>query len=98
LFIVFRKNEVEYVRQNRTAPKRGGILFSNQWEVQFAKNDKGNKTTAIFDSLKSWSLAADNEIAYYSGTAIYRNKFNVDQLGKDRNVYINSILSAISPP
>ncbi len=50
--------------------------ISTPWKVSF--NDKN----VTFDKLSSWSESSDNDIKYFSGTAIYENTFKVASLAK----------------
>ncbi|NOT90274.1 glycosyl hydrolase [Ferruginibacter sp.] len=88
LFFVFRKKYTEPVKRSRTATKRGRILFLKEWEIEFDKNYMHTKNTVTVDSLKSWTIFGDNDIVYYSGTAIYRNKFNATNIEKGRTVIL----------
>jgi hypothetical protein len=88
LFIVFKKGGAKYLKTTQPVAKIVGILFSNQWEVQFDKNYMHTSAIVTFDSLKSWTLVGDNDVAYYSGTAVYRNKFNAARIDKGRSAII----------
>ena len=41
----------------------------------FDKNLGGPISPIVFDELKSWTLRPEPSLKYYSGTAIYRNRF-----------------------
>lgn len=47
------------------------------WTVQFNEEKRGTKEPVIFKELTDWSKHEDNRIRYYSGTAIYKNTFNI---------------------
>lgn len=50
--------------------------INTPWEVSF--QEKGaTSTDAVFDKLCSWTESSDNAIKYFSGTAVYKNKFNL---------------------
>jgi hypothetical protein len=78
LIIVFRKKEIKNINGNRTAVKRGKILFENNWKITFDKNE--NATIYTLDTLKSWTSFNDLSIKYYSGTAKYVNHFMVKNI------------------
>ncbi|MDZ7899223.1 MAG: glycosyl hydrolase [Arcicella sp.] len=71
LFIVFKDKTT--INSLAIAAKKETTLttISTPWEVSF--NDK----KATFNTLTSWTENTDNDIKYFSGTAIYENTFNI---------------------
>ncbi len=64
-------------------PKPQAILtLSNPWQVTFDKSKGGPAAPVIFDTLSDWSLSSDPAIKTYSGTAVYKTTFSVDNLAK----------------
>jgi hypothetical protein len=49
--------------------------ISGPWEVEFLKGHD-YEASHIFKELSDWKDHADDNIRYYSGTAIYRNRFD----------------------
>ncbi len=50
-------------------------LTANNWQIQFDSNFGGPVNPVRVNSLISWSHFPDSLIKYYSGTAVYSNKF-----------------------
>ncbi|MBN9381312.1 MAG: glycoside hydrolase family 2 [Chitinophagaceae bacterium] len=85
-FVVFRKGADEVVRgaSNFPAPEKI-VKVTGPWNVYF---DKGPAAPVVFDTLVDWSKHGDSAIRYYSGGAVYRNKFSLN--GKEgRRVYLD---------
>lgn len=61
--------------------------IDGSWEVEFLKeNDFEAKVT--FDKLTDWKDHANENIKYYSGTAIYRKTFDFDKMTEDSERYV----------
>jgi alpha-L-rhamnosidase len=58
--------------------------ISKNWRVQFNKNFGGPSSSIKFSLLSDWSKNADSTIAYYSGTAVYKNTFIVKEKNKQQ--------------
>jgi hypothetical protein len=54
--------------------------LTGPWEASFDPKWGGPEAPIIFDKLADWSEHADAKIRYYSGTAIYRNTFDLKKL------------------
>lgn len=77
VFVIFRKNTT--VRESNVIYKTdslGQYNLNNDWKVSF--NDSVNKFLADFKRLDDWRFSADDNIRYYSGTAVYKRKIEVD--------------------
>lgn len=94
-FIVFNKSnenlpEKEIIKDN--FPKKEIIAeIEGPWNVSF-DTLWGGPHSIIFRELDDWSVRPENEIKYYSGTAVYHKKFDLpESLIKDKNssVYLN---------
>ena len=48
-----------------------------------------HKHSLIFETLQDWTTSSDERIKYYSGTAFYTNKFELDQLPEGKKIVIN---------
>jgi hypothetical protein len=51
------------------------LVLENPWSVQFG--ELGPKTPLVFNTLQSWHLNENQDIRYYSGSAIYSTTFEV---------------------
>lgn len=70
-FIVFRKPTTETERGTFVWSKKE-YLQVDEWTVRFESIDKEVKRAELFD----WSKEEDEQIRYYSGTAVYTNSFS----------------------
>lgn len=90
-FIVFRK----------TIEKRQGVLSLNNpteiklakietpWKVTFDSKLRGPVEPIIFNKLIDWTLHNNDQIKYYSGTAIYSNSVNLKKPTIGQRIYLN---------
>jgi hypothetical protein len=77
-FVVFRNTEAKATEGKINFPEAVKILeIANSWQVQFDAKMRGGEQPVIFDKLTDWTLRPEESIKYYSGTAVYRNKFNL---------------------
>ena len=53
------------------------------WEVKFKEELGGPKETVIFEHLTDWGTNNNPEIKYYSGTAAYLTRFNMEKQDKE---------------
>lgn len=78
VFVVFREEATQ--KSLRTAVKREGVAsldLNSDWSVLFDE-DYGYGETVEFESLCDWSKSANDEIKYYSGSALYKRSIEVD--------------------
>lgn len=61
-------------------------LTVNNWQIQFDSNFGGPVNPVRVNSLISWSHFPDSLIKYYSGTAVYSNKFEWNENAANRMV------------
>lgn len=54
------------------------LLLDKHWTIQWDTSYGGPGAPVTTDTLKSWSQYADTSIKYYSGIAIYRNTFSIN--------------------
>jgi hypothetical protein len=59
------------------------------WTVTFNALQRGPEQPVVFETLKDWTASTDDLIKYYSGTAFYNCKFNLDQIPDGKNMIIN---------
>ena len=70
-FIVFKDATKINVVTIKSKTEKEVLTIMSPWSVTFEDN------TATFDKLTSWSENTDSDIKYFSGTAIYKNTFNI---------------------
>jgi len=80
-FIVFRKPAAAAVSTTRNFPLiNDTAVIGNSWQVTFDPRWGGPKQAVTFSELTDWSTHSEPGIRYYSGTAVYRTKFDVANL------------------
>lgn len=99
LWIILNKNESVFVFFKKAATK---IRFSHSvipcfglyeakelkegWNIQFDTKYGGPERAVNPDSLVSWTTFADTAIKFYSGTAVYSNRFEWNDKNMNRSV------------
>jgi len=77
MFIVLR---IPTKDKNDKAVVSGAYLqlsIATPWTVHFDAKSRGLKEPVVFNKLTDWSESDNELIRYYSGTAIYRNNFDI---------------------
>ena len=89
-FIVFDKNrKTPQSKSNSNFDKLVPLQqIEGEWNVSFDPS-WGGPEEAVFPSLSDWSKNEDEGIKYYSGTAIYRKKFNFNSNLNERKFYLH---------
>jgi hypothetical protein len=91
-FVVFTDVESKGInvgyKQNFQAPEVTQTL-NQSFAVDFRNKEIGPEKPVVFDELTDWSKSADEQIKYYSGTAVYSSTFNVDAIPEEGEVYMN---------
>lgn len=89
-FIVFDKNrKTPQSKSNSNFDKLVPLQqIEGEWNVSFDPS-WGGPEEAVFPSLSDWSKNEDEGIKYYSGTAIYRKKFNFNSNMNERKFYLH---------
>ena len=91
-FIVFGKPETQSFSNAsvRNFPETKTVCgITGPWEVTFNPQMRGPATPVAFDTLEDWTRHADNEIRYYSGSAVYRTTFALDTLPRAENIVLD---------
>ena len=88
-FIVFRtKTTLSETSAKKNFPKRKQIAtLSAPWTVSFDPA-WGGPEKVTFDQLTDWSQHIDTGIKYYSGTAVYRQTFDMP-VSKNARIYLD---------
>ncbi|MDD3039356.1 glycosyl hydrolase [Bacteroides sp.] len=87
-FIVFREKTGKKMSGSNYPQTDVLINVDTPWTVSFDKKARGPEEVVTFNSLTDWKEAEDARIKYYSGTAIYSNTFNLENLPK-KQLYID---------
>jgi hypothetical protein len=87
-FIVFRKNGKPSASQKNFPEKEVITAVSSPWEVSFEPGKRGPEETLTFNTLEDWILSSDERIRYFSGTAFYKTRFNVESIPQ-KQLYID---------
>jgi hypothetical protein len=92
MFIVFpRKSKPQTSRQNKNFPLPTTLVEINTpWTVTFESDSikRGPAQPVIFDTLHTWTQNSNEQIRYYSGTAIYTNTFTLETIPAEK-IYID---------
>ncbi|MDF1573495.1 MAG: glycosyl hydrolase [Bacteroidales bacterium] len=92
MYIVFtnQRNEKTGLGYESNFPE-GEILMeiAGNWLVEFNNKDIGPSESQTWENLKDWTKFGDDKIRYYSGTAVYKTSFEIDELPGNSNFYID---------
>lgn len=92
VFIVFMKPAKKASSKGLEAnyPKPEMIAnLTGPWTVSFDTIQRGPKEPVIFENLIDWTTSNDENIKYYSGTAIYKTKFSLAKLSSEKSILID---------
>lgn len=78
-FIVFEEGSNETNHKVPEPIKTDLLSVSGPWNLTFQAN-RGAPATAIFETLQSWTENDDEGIKYFSGTATYKNNFEISEI------------------
>lgn len=89
-FIVFRKNTHNSLAGGINFPKPQLLTtITNQWEVTFDTQMRGPVNPVTFGKLIDWTERPEDNIKYYSGTAVYKNTFKAVKPKAGEKMYLN---------
>jgi hypothetical protein len=91
-FIIFRKSSKNQNRDNVSVnfPEPVAITeISDPWSVVFNSAGGGPKQPVVFKTLTDWTSNSNDSIKYFSGTALYRSKFILEQSYGGKKVYVD---------
>jgi len=92
VFVVFRRPANQSTATGLEANYPVPVVLCNingPWTVQFNASQRGPAEPVVFESLKDWTTSTDDRIKYFSGTATYRCKFNIQKLPSGEALIIN---------
>ena len=78
MFVVF-KTFGKFIPPLPNDSKREQLEFLKNWELNFKEMPGETSKKVSLEALTSWTQQKDSLIKYYSGTVIYKNKFNIDK-------------------
>lgn len=76
--IVNLKKDIQMVRE-----------LNSQWQVSFDPKWGGPIEPVIFNHLSDWSTNDEPSIKYYSGTAVYRTSFEIDESIPSETIFLD---------
>ena len=92
VFVVFRKtagkSSAKDIKDNYPQPIQLAEL-KGPWTVNFNPWQRGPEEPVVFETLADWTTSKDDRIKYYSGTAIYNCKYNLEKLPAGKNIIID---------
>jgi hypothetical protein len=65
------------------------VEITAPWEVKFDAALRGPEKTVTMKELVDWSVSPDKKIRYYSGSAVYKNTFTLDEIPSGETLYLN---------
>ncbi|MDR0757628.1 MAG: glycosyl hydrolase [Tannerella sp.] len=87
-FIVFRDKARKPSEAKNFAEPENIATLDAPWTVSFDPKWGGPEST-VFDTLVDWTTHPDEGIKYYSGTAFYRQSFDMPDYGKGGTLYLD---------
>jgi len=95
-FILFRHDAVQKKKSiavNFPEPT-SQTTITTPWQVAFDAKGRGPKNPILFETLTDWTSNQNDSIKYYSGTAVYKNDFQMNKARKNERIFLN--LGAVS--
>ena len=86
-FVVFRSTARERSETENFLRLRPLLTLEGAWEVTFDPK-WGGPGSVRFDRLEDWTRRSENGIRYYSGKAVYKIRFDAEDIG-DRNLSLS---------
>jgi len=86
-FVVFRSTARERSETENFPRLRPLLTLEGAWEVTFDPK-WGGPGSVRFDRLEDWTRRSENGIRYYSGKAVYKIRFDAEDIG-DRNLSLS---------
>lgn len=84
-FIVFKDVTAETAGHSPKLNYRTAPLSNSKWDVRFLTTGRSLESDRLFD----WTTAGDDDVKYYSGTAVYMTKFKAPKFAKGDRVLLN---------
>ena len=89
-FIVFR-NDTAAAKVGKLNFPEAKLMatIDGPWTVQFDAKMRGPEQPVTFNTLVDWTSRPEENIRHYSGTAVYRNSFNVGKVKEGTRMLLN---------
>ncbi len=88
-FVVFREPTDKLESEGDNYPALIAIqAIGEPWNVQF-EGLKAPEEAVRMDELMDWTTSDEEWMKYFSGTATYRTKFEMDEICKEKNIYLD---------
>jgi hypothetical protein len=89
-FIVFRKSAKTGLTNASNFPVPNLIqTITSPWEVSFDTKMRGPAKPVVFSNLVDWTQRPEENIKYYSGTAVYKNSFKLSKPALNQQIFMN---------
>ena len=88
-FILFRKPIGERNYTINYPMPLSKVEINTPWTVTFDPKMRGPEQPVVFKELIDWTQHSNDQIKYYSGTAIYRNTINITTVNENEHYYLN---------
>jgi len=91
-FIVFRKDASKSTGNDidLNFPRKQNMASLNaDWLVSFDAKQRGPVHSVEFKSLQDWTLHTNDSVRYYSGTAVYRKKAELQELPTNKRILLS---------
>ncbi len=88
-FILFRKPIGERNYTINYPMPLSKMEINTPWTVTFDAKMRGPEQPVVFNELIDWTQHNNDQIKYYSGTAIYRNTINITTVNQNEHYYLN---------
>ncbi len=62
--------------------------LSSNWLVTFSTHERGPARPVEFKTLTDWTTSANDNIKYYSGTAVYKNSVKLDKKALSKSMFL----------
>jgi hypothetical protein len=90
VFIVFKKASSRRATTATNFPlASAAVELKGPWKVQFDEKMRGPKEVIVFDKLVDWTSRPEENVKYYSGTAVYHNVFQATKAVAAERIYLN---------
>ncbi len=63
--------------------------IEGSWVVEFVNKNIGPESPVLMTHLEDWTNSSDEKIRHYSGTALYRTTFVVEEIPEAGDLYLN---------